>query len=334
MSLAKRLLYAFCALALEAAAWAGALSDDGQGAFALLAYLLAHAGASACFACLAVSAVPAALTQARRPLMLLMFGTALAIPLLGFLGVGAGVLVLRLLPPAGHTRVFRAVRLPQFDPHLRPGSGFRQAGMRSFLANALAPAATRLRALVALQNVSGRLASPLLRDVLGDPSEDIRLLAYGMLERKEKQLSRAIHDESMRFDAAAGSAERGDAAKRLADLYWELVYQRLAQGDLRQHALQRSLHYMRIALAQSPDDAALHLRRGRLLQSLAQPHLAQSAYDRALALGLPKTRIVPYLAEVAYDVGDYASVRTLMNELGDWQSLPRLRPVIDYWRHP
>ena len=45
---------------------------------------------------------------------------------------------------------------------------------------------------------------------------------------------------------------------------------------------------------------------------------------------MPKTRIVPYLAEAAYDLHDYSGVRTLMHELGDWQSLPRLRPVIAY----
>ena len=36
-------------------------------------------------------------------------------------------------------------------------------------------------------------------------------------------------------------------------------------------------------------------------------------------------------AEAAYDLHDYSGVRTLMHELGDWQSLPRLRPVIAYW---
>ena len=328
----KLLLYLCCALALEAAAWVGAGSAGAGSEAALLRYLLAHAGASALVALVAIRGLPAALAEPRAPLLLLLFGIALAIPLLGPVAVMAAVLLLRVLPAKTRTRVFRAVQLPKFDPRQRPGSGFRQAGMRAFLANSLAPVATRLRALVVLQNISGRVASPLLRDVLSDPSEDIRLLAYGMLERQEKNLNRSIHDESTRFSLAADDVGQADAAKRLADLYWELVYQGLAQGDLRQHALQRSLHYTQIALRQNPGDAALHLRRGRLLQALAQPRTAQAAYDQALALGLPKTRIVPYLAEAAYDIGDFPTVRALMSELGDWQSLPRLQPVIDYWR--
>lgn len=104
--------------------------------------------------------------------------------------------------------------------------------------------------------------------------------------------------------------------------------------DLRTHALRESLRYTRIALAESAesaDDAALHLRLGRLLQALRQPEEARLAYDRALALGMPQTRIVPYLAEVAFETGRYEEVRALMSDLGNWQSLPRLKPVIAYW---
>lgn len=319
------------ALGLEASAWAGVVMG-GSDERALLLYLLAHAGASALLSLIAIALLPQHLAKPRLPILLLMFGTSYAIPVLGILAVIGGTLLLHALPAIRRGDAFRAIELPEIDPHQRPGSGFRQAGMRSFLSNTQAPVATRLRALVALQNVSGRVASPLLRDVLTDPSEDIRLLAYGMLDNKEKHINHAIHSESTRFGAAkAGTAERAEAAKRLADLYWELIYQELAQGDLRLHALQQSLHYTQISLEQTPDDAGLHLRHGRLLQSLGEARPAQAAYDRALALGLPKTRILPYLAEVAYDIGDFATVCALMNELGDWQSLPRLQPVIRYW---
>lgn len=319
------------ALTLETSAWAGVVIG-GSDESALLLYLLAHGGASALLSLSAIALLPPHLAKPRLPILLLMFGTSYAIPLLGIAAVIGGVLLLRTLPAIRRSDVFRAVELPAIDPHQRAGAGFRQAGMRSFLSNSRAPVATRLRALVALQNVSGRVASPLLRDVLTDPSEDIRLLAYGMLDNKEKHLNHSIHAESTRFGiAAANSVEQGAAAKRLADLYWELVYQELAQGDLRVHALQQSLRYTQISLEQTPDDAGLHLRHGRLLQSLGEARPAQAAYDRALALGLPKTRIVPYLAEVAYDIGDFDTVHTLMSELHDWQSLPRLQPVIRYW---
>jgi len=319
------------ALALELAAWTGALQGE-TGDRALLGYLAAHAGAAALMAAVFLALLPASLRRPRRPLLLLLFGIGFAVPLLGFAGLAAAVLALRIPRGAAPPAAFRAVQLPVIDPHQRPGTGFRQAGLGSFLANSAAPENTRLRALVALQNVPGRLASPLLRNVLSDPCEDIRLLAYGMLDGSEKRLNDLIHDERVRL-AGGDAATQVDATRRLAELYWELVYQELAQGDLRTHALQQSLAHTLATLAHG-DDAALHLRLGRLRQMLGEPAGAREAYERALALGMPRTRITPYLAELDYEAHDFAGVRTHMAELDGWESLPRLRPVIRYWGAP
>lgn len=319
------------ALTLEATAWGGLLLG-GNSDSTLLAYLAAHAAASVVLAFAAIVFLPATLRKNRGAVLLLLAGTGFAVPILGFVAIILGIIMLHSLPPVAPEGMFKAVSLPEVDTHQRAGQGFRQAGMRAFISNERAPVATRLRALVALQNVPGNVASPLLRDVLTDPSEDIRLLAYGMLDNKEKVVNNDIHRASRSYQGAAeGSSARQEAARRLADLYWELVYQELAQGDLRDHALRESLRYTLVALADSPDDAALHLRHGRLLQALHRPEEARQAYDQALALGMPKTRIVPYLAEVAFETGHHDEVRALMSDLGNWQSLPRLKPVIAYW---
>lgn len=324
---------ALYALALETSAWAS-LALDSRSDTVLLLFLAGHAAASALIALGALALLPARLARPRVPVSLFLFGTGFTVPLLGFVAVIGGAYYLHLLAPRERAVAFSAIALPELDEHQRAGKGFRQAGMRAFLANPRAPIDGRLRALVALQNLSGRVASPLLRHVLADPSEDIRLLAYGMLDTKEKHLNEAIHRESSRLQSAPVDAPAHlDATRKLADLYWELVYQELVQGDLRTHALQQSLHFTTAALATVPEDAALHLRHGRLLQSLGDAQEASAAYDRALALGMPKSRIVPYQAEAAFDLRDYARARALMRELGDWQSLPRLKPVISYWSH-
>ncbi len=321
----------FAALTLESTAWSGVLLGM-NGDAALLVYVTAHAAASALLSLIAISVLPQDLCKPRLPAFLLFFGIGFAIPVLGIVAVIVGVMLLTSISPRRPDDAFLAVTIPEVDIHQRAGTGFRQAGMRSFISNARAPVAMRLRALVALQNISGRVASPLLRDVLSDPSEDIRLLAYGMLDNKEKVLNDAIHKASVAFrEANEDSDGKAIAARTLAELYWELVYQELAQGDLRAHALNQSLHYLGIVLARDSDDASLHLLHGRLLQSIGRPAEAGEAYYRALALGMPKTRIVPYLAEIAYDLGRYGDARRLMEELGDWQSLPRLKPVITYW---
>jgi len=248
----------------------------------------------------------------------------------------AAALVLRLYrKPATHTE-FESLQMPEFDQHQRRQGHFRHAGLRSFLGNIHAPIQSRLRAMVALQYVSGRTASPLLRTVLSDPSEDLRLLAYGMLDTLEKRVNSSIDAEMGTLRAA--QAEGGNAglrtlesAQRLSDLYWELIYQDLVQGDLRKHAIQESLRYCDWVLAEQADNAQLCLRRGRLLHEQKRPDEAAQAYAQARELGLPATRVLPYQAELCFDRKDFAQAHALMQELGQWSALPRLRPVVDYW---
>jgi len=176
-----------------------------------------------------------------------------------------------------------------------------------------------------------------LRDVLTDPSEDIRLLAYGMLDNQEKRINHSIDEELKLLNSAqqegleSKSAKTLAAAHRLSDLYWELIYQELVQGDLRLYAISESSRYCQQVLDQDPNNAALNLRQGRLLHAMGQHDAAERAYLKASDLGLPATRILPYLAELCFERRDFTGAQRLMAELANWGSLPRLRPIIDYW---
>jgi len=327
------------AVLLELGAWSGPLLLGGQTDSALASYLLVHA-----LACVMLSLFlfPLLSTRQARPrlaIVLLMMVCSYAVPIAGFLGVLAAALVLRLYrKPATHTD-FESLQMPEFDQHQRRQGHFRHAGLRSFLGNIHAPIQSRLRAMVALQYVSGRTASPLLRTVLSDPSEDLRLLAYGMLDTLEKRVNSSIDAELSTLHAAQEAAGNAalrtlESAQRLSDLYWELIYQELVQGDLRKHAIKESLRYCDWVLAEQTDNAQLCLRRGRLLHEQKRPDEAAQAYAQARELGLPATRVLPYQAELCFDRKDFAQAHALMQELAQWSALPRLRPVVDYWSGP
>ena len=328
----SHLKLALSALLLELTAWfqlASAGTDDAL----LLAYVGAHAGASALLGAAIWLILPARLRQPRIPVWLLLFGVGFGIPVLGFLALIVGLVSLPLLPAFKDPTRFAAVRLPELDPHERHTLGtFRQAGVRQFLNNPRAPVQQRLRALVALQNAPTHVASPMLRDLLTDGTEDLRLLAYGMLDGHEKRLNAAIHAERGRLAAARDEAARATAARRLSGLYWELIYQGLAQGDLRTHAARESLGFTEQALTLGGADAGLLLRKGRLLHALGSLADADAAYAAAHAAGLPDTRVLPYRAEVAFEQRDFARVRRLLAPLAHWPGLARLQQVVNLWR--
>lgn len=328
------LKFGLYALMLEIGAWSGVWLLDVDADARLAWFLVVHLLASLLLAVAAAMLLPAGPPRQRLRLLTLMTGCCYGVPVAGFIGITVGVLLLRVYRAKPARPAFDSLQLPAFDPHQRQQSGFRQAGLRSFLGNTAAPINARIGAMTALQYVSGRVSTPLLRDVLSDPSEDIRLLAYGMLDNQEKRINRAI-DEELKALANPAHGERGrlEITQRLSDLYWELVYQELAQGDLRDYAIAESRRYCEIVLASDPDNAPLRLRQGRLRHEAGDIEGAGIAYQQAIELGLPATRVLPYQAELSFERRDFPATARLMNELANWASLPRLRPVIDYWTY-
>ena len=332
------LKFGLSALLLEVAAWSGSTLWQDRSDLALATYLAAHASASVL---LALALLPLMATKRARPRWAVLTLTAafsFAVPVAGFVGIMLAILVLYIYRAPVRPDDFDSLQLPEFDLHQRMQGSFRQAGLRSFLGNPQAPAQARMSAMVALQFVSGRVASPLLRTVLSDPSEDLRLLAYGMLDTLEKRVNRAIDAELLALQAAQADegvdtpgAQTLEAAQRLSDLYWELVYQQLVQGDLRAYAIDESLRYCDLVLQHRPQHPQLTLRRGRLLHEQGDLDGATQAYAQARALGLPATRVLPYQAEAAFAQRHFDEAQQRMHELDQWDALPRLRPVINYW---
>jgi len=326
---------ALAALALEIGAWSSLPLLAGRSDAALAAFLLLHALASVLLAVALLPLIPGRMARPRRGMLALMAAVSFAIPVAGFLGLVAAFPILTRQFVRHRAADFESLQLPEFDQDQRRPSQLRYAGLRTFLGQSAVPVPTRQRAMAALRHVPARTAAPVLRDALGDPSEELRLLAYGMLDQMEKRVNLAIAGELQAFEqAAAGSSRALQGAERLSDLYWELVYDELAQGDLRTHAIEQSLRFADIVLQSQPDHAALQLRRGRLLAESGRAQEAQEALDRAGSLGLPATRILPYLAQLRFEQRDFGGARALMRELDQWGALPRLRPVIDYWTRP
>lgn len=255
------------------------------------------------------------------------------VPLGGMLVCLGSFAFSRLLPYRDGPTGIGSVGLPEFVTHLvsrvTHGGGAR---LRAQLGNARAPLPERLTALVAMQSMPARTSSPVLRDLLADNADDIRLLAYGMLDGAEKQLTQQILAELPRLEAAQTPAARAEVNKRLADLYWELIYQNLVQGDVYHYTASQVERYARAALEFDGNNASLWYMRGRLALVRNEPTQAREWLLRAQALGFARERVLPLLAEAAYLERDYDTVRSLMAAFDSPSPLPLVRPLLRYWQ--
>jgi polysaccharide biosynthesis protein PelE len=224
------------------------------------------------------------------------------------------------------------VPAPEFVTYLMSrvshGGGAR---LQARLVNTQVNASDRLSALVAIQSMPTRTTGTLLRDLLADPIEDVRLIAYGTLDQAENDVMQKIFQTAQTLELAQNDSERRAINRQLAELYFELVYQNLVQGAVYTHTLEQADCYARAALEIDDGDAALWLIRGRLALAHGEAGEAAAHMARAQALGFPRERLVPWLAEAAFLQHDYARVSELLASLGHASSLPMLKPVVRYW---
>ncbi|MFA8389691.1 lipopolysaccharide N-acetylglucosaminyl transferase [Burkholderia ubonensis] len=223
------------------------------------------------------------------------------------------------------------VREPQFAPHLLATLSYAQEHqVKEGLLNRQAAVGRRVTALVAMQTMPVRAASPILHGLLNDPADDVRLLAYGMLDKSEKRVTQQIDVERARLARRLSDDERCRVDKTLAELYCELVYARLVEGDVYRNALEQGDAHAVCALRHQPLDGALWRLRGRLAFETGRLDDADAMLKKAIDCGFPRMRVLPYLAEIAYLRHDYAAVRRCLDDL---PAVPphRLAPIADYW---
>jgi tetratricopeptide (TPR) repeat protein len=319
------------AVALEAGGLLTVFSYSNSQAV-LFVYLAAHAAASALAALVLVPLLPKAQRTRPRLTLLFFFSIAFFVPVLGAFGLIGAAIVGRLLPERARRENFEMHEAPVYDPRAGEIAALRsKGGVRIQLENAAAPTEARLKALLAVQSLPARVANPLVREMLSDPSDDLRLVAYGILDAREKSINARIHAAMQRLGQAPPSRERAALERQLADLYWELVYQGLVQGALREHALARARAHLDQALSLDPEDGALWSLSGRLAAQEGGFDEAQRAFERARAFGLPEARVLPYLAEMAFRQRRFDDLRELARKLGASSPTQRTAQVIQYW---
>jgi hypothetical protein len=307
-----------------------ALHGGSRGAVLLLC-LAGDALAAAVLAWAALAAVPPRLRTPQRPTWLFLWLLAFCIPVGGVLAAVIGLRIAEAFPKPADNLPIELVREPEFSIDMIVNVSYgRSARLKAELKNTEADTSYRMTALLAMQSMPTRTISPVLRGMLSDPLDDLRLLAYGMLDNHEKILTHKILQERPKLSLALSPAERYTVNQSLAGLYSELIYANLVQGDVYMNAAEQADAYAAAALEIEPGDGALWRLRGRLALLLRKLDQADVMLERSIECGFSRGRMLPYLAEAAYARADYARVRELMGAMqGD--APPMLLPMLNYW---
>ena len=316
----------------------------------LAGYFALHAMASTVVALLAWVLLPTKYKRPVAPTYALLWTFSFFIPALGVTALLLVVQIARQFPRILRTERYVTILMPEFSGVQREAthrSDIKASDARRILKDTSLPLETRLRVLVALQVIQPKAAVPLLMGLLSDPSEDIRLLAYSMVDTWEKDLAQQIQRTDQALAEARTAAEQHpdtdtdnalqtpvlNALRRLAELHWQQADSGLARGDLRQFALENAQKFCEQVLLLDANVQGTWRLYTRVLIELNQLEPAMRALNLARRLKMPAVEIWALMGQIAFLQRDFDTVRACAAKLPAHQLLtPAVASTAAYWR--
>lgn len=327
----KSLYWAAGAILADLGLFVGTLPLEHSTA-AFLAVIGLHALCCAVLAAATWLLLPLRYRRPLVPVLLLLFCFAFMAPVIGAIGVLLIAQTTLRRDSAGPLLATpQSVGLPEYDVRSEQTTRAGQGAIRVRL-GASVPESVRMKSLLTLQAVPQRVANPILEDLLGDETDDVRLVAFGMLDAEEKLLTEHIQREREALERPLAPEQRYSCLRRLAELHWELIYASLAQGELRKFMLDEARRHADAALACTDKaDGGLHFLRGRILMAQGEYDEAVMAIGSAVSGGLSEASALPYLAEIAFQKRRFGYVLGIMQRLSELELSGRTRAVVTLW---
>lgn len=300
----------------------------------VLMALLLHVLAALMFTRQATVQLPAHYQDARQDALILVFASTLLLPVLGMIGiligVGPALLRQRADPARQPLHHYGQMALPEQATDHDSDRGVKWA-MR--LTGALQHADDpnqRSAALIATLSLEDEMALPLLRHAIKDPEDEVRLLAYALLNRKEKAIEKRIRERTAELESLP-IEDTAWQQKALANDYWQLARMVAPRSSTQVSLLERAKEHVQEALKLDAHDGGLQFLLGRIGLEERDLQAASEAFAQAKACGVDDRQIAPMLAEIAFLRGHYGAVRQHLRAAGPGLSQSAWSNALAFW---
>jgi len=209
---------------------------------------------------------------------------------------------------------------------------FGAGGAVMHLLNKARPTSDRAKALFRMGEGNLAHVNRFMFKLFADKSDEIRLLAFNILEQQESSITEDINKLLEILKTPDIKAEtRAKIEKNLAMLYWEFIYKRLLLRELQPAILQKAEQYALSALKVMDNDATLWGLLGKIYERLKKYDLAAEAFAKTAEFNIPPSQVLPYLAEIEFHVRHYGAVQKYLNESETLSDVALIAPVKRFW---
>jgi plasmid stabilization system protein ParE len=272
----------------------------------------------------------------RRSGLLFLAALNFFMPMFGPLGMLGGLLAERFFPNRPPPpSPWLSVEMPPLPPQpsniaARPEYG---DGALSAMLRYCPNPERRLSAVLAVRRLRDKNDAEVLRLALTDAVDDVRLLAYSILDHKEQAMNARLRLLQSQLQSAADEPLRARLHKRIGEAHFELVAMGLSRGEVQTYLLSEARNHVGAALQFDADDRDSLFLLGRIALHQGDIDGAEKAFLRAQVLGMALEKVLPYLAELAFRQQRYTMVSHYLRAIDPvyCRTQPQLSGIAAHW---
>ena len=185
--------------------------------------------------------------------------------------------------------------------------------------------------VLASDNIQTSLSVGALKQGVKHSNEQIRLTAYQILDKKVTNLNKQIQ-QLEELAQGQGVEDQSNTWLQIASNYWELLTLEKDEPIAREQLLDKALNASRNAVKIMPTNRNAHFTLGRVALLQDNERMAAVAFERAVELGMPVEKVMPYRAEAAFLARDFNKVVESINRVdASYKVYPPLSHLAAYW---
>lgn len=263
---------------------------------------------------------------------LLIFLLAFSVPVIGYLFILLLSIILRRQKDIEPIKAKIMETFNIADEKINvPRRRFGEGAVIEFVKDKTLPTHIRLKILPLLTEIDLPKGTALIKTGLKDPEQDIRLLSFSLISRRERELNKEIYIRLKKLESEDNEKNKGFLHKELSYLYWEYLYTGIADEDHKKILMEEVEFHALEALKILENVPELYFNLGRLYLLKKDLNMAYEYLKRAYDLRIQEVKIAPYLAEIYYLNGDYEKVRGILRKHPSLKYHPVFYPVMILW---
>jgi hypothetical protein len=178
----------------------------------------------------------------------------------------------------------------------------------------------RHKAVLDTIKLSDKEAIPLLRKALKDEEDDVRLLAYALLKRKENIAISRLKNRLQEVN----ESNLFSLHKAIAYDCWEIIYLELMQGEVQKHYFDLAIKHIKISLSDNANDPGLNLLFAKILLKKRDLARSREIFMKAGSTGIDREKILPYFAELAFLEKRFCNMSIFIRDISKGASVYRI----------